>query len=251
MVAFLVSLCVLTSWAQDEKQKSQAYFLLDVMVRPSMIAEYETAAKEMIALNAQYNASYGWFGFQGDDFHYYFFMPVKDLADLDNMFKADRELEKKMGEEKSKEIEKLFSGTYECVHTYMIYTRPDLSYTPENPRLKPEEAIFSKWILYSVLPDKEKEFQEILKKFIPLAQSKNVTEGYGISVGAMGMDAPQYVVSFSGKSAADQAAHYAKTIELLGEEVMVLLKKMVACTRKVEIKTAWFRPDLSYIPEEK
>jgi hypothetical protein len=250
MVIFLVSLCALNTWTQDEKQKSQAYFLLDVMVKPSMLAAYEAAAKEMVLLNSQYNASYAWYGFRGDDFHYYFFMPVKDFVDLDNMFKADTELERKIGEEKMEEIEELFLGTYEYVHTYMIYTRPDLSFTPENPRLKPEEAIYRKWVPYSVLPDKEKEFQEILKKFIPLAQSKNVTEGYEISVGAMGMDAPQYIVQFSGKSAADQEAHYAKTIGLLGEEAVTLLNKMFACTRKVEIKTAWFRPDLSYIPNK-
>jgi len=251
LVGFVVILCSLTTLAQEKEQKAQAYFVLDVAVKPSMIAKYEAAAKEMVSLNAQYNATYPWYGFSVDDSHYSFFIPVENLADVDNMFKEDSELEKKMGEEKSNEIGKLFAGTFEYVHTYMIYHRPDLSYTPENPRLQPGEANFRHWILYYIQPDKEKEFHEILKKFVTLPKSKNVTDGYEILVGGMGLDTPTCIVSLSGKSAADFEVHFEKLWELLGEEAMGLVQKLIAMARGIEIKTAWFRPDLSYIPKEK
>ncbi len=176
---------------------------------------------------------------------------MENLADVDNMFKEDSELEKKMGEEKSKEIGKLFAGTYEYVHTYIIYHRPDLSYTPESPRLQPEEANYRKWIWYYIQPDKAEEYEEILKKFIPLAQSKNVTDGYNIYSGGIGMDVPAYLVAFSAKSAADFETHYEKAWELLGEEGKALMQKMFALTRELEVKTGWFRPELSYLPKEK
>jgi hypothetical protein len=251
MVGFVVSLCALTTLAQEKEQKAQAYYLQDVAVKPSMIAEYEAAAKEVVSLNSQYKATYPWNGFSADDFHYYFSIPVENLADVDNMFKEDSELEKKMGEEKSKEIWKRFAGTYEYVRSVMIYHRPDLSYTPESPRLQPEEANYRQWIWYYILPDTGNKFQEILKKFVTLAQSKNVTDGYNIYSGGTGMDLPAYLVAFSAKSAADFETHYEKAWELLGEEGKALMQKLVALTREREVKTAWFRPDLSYIPKEK
>ena len=65
------------------------------------------------------------------------------------------------------------------------------------------------------------------------------------------MDTPAYIVEFSAKSAADQETHYEKVIASLGEEGMALLQKMFALTREVELKTGWFRPELSYLPKEK
>jgi hypothetical protein len=251
MVGFVVILCSSTLLAQEEKQKAQAYYALEVVVKPSMIAEYEAAVKEVVSLNSEYNATYPWYGFSADDFHYYFFIPVENLADVDKMFKEDNKLEKKMGEEKSKEIGRRFAGTYEYVREFMLYHSPDLSYTPESPRLKPEEANYRQWIWYYIQPDKEKEFQEILKKFVTLAQSKNVIDGYNIYSGGIGMDVPAYLVAFSAKSAADFETHYEKAWELLGEEGKALMQKVIALTRERELKTGWFRPELSYLPKEK
>jgi len=63
-------------------------------------------------------------------------------------------------------------------------------------------------------------------------------------------DTPACIVALSGKSAADFEAHYEKIWEVLGEEAMALVNKLVALARGFEIKNAWFRPDLSYIPKE-
>jgi len=251
MAGLVVSLCALTALAQAEEQKAQAYYVLEVVIKPSMVAEYEAAVKELVSLNSQYKATYPWSGFSADDFHYYFSIPVENLADIDKMFKEDSELEKKMGEEKSREIGKRFAGTYEYVRPFMLYHNPDLSYTPESPRLQSEEANYRLWVWYYIQPAKEKEFQEVLKKFVALAKSKNVADGYNIYAGGIGMDIPAYLVGFSAKSAGDFWPHYEKTWELLGEEGKVLLQKLFALTREREIKTGWYRPGLSYIPKEK
>ena len=251
MVGLAVSLCTFTALAQGEEQKAQAFYILEVAVKPSMISEYEAVVKELVSLNSQYKATYPWNGFSADDFHYYFGIPVEDLADIDNMYKEDSELEKKIGEEKSKEIEKGFAGTYEYVRTFMLYHSPDLSYAPESPRLQSEEANYRLWIWYYIQPDKEKEFQEVLKKFVPMAKSKSITDGYNIYVGGMGLDIPVYLVEFRAKSPADFETNNEKAWKLLGEEGKALLQKLFALTREREIKAGWFRPDLSYMPKEK
>lgn len=248
IVGLVVCLCGLTTMAQDEGQEAQAYFILTVLVKPSEIVKYEAAVKEMVALNSQHNAPYPWFAFQADDMEYHFFTPVKNLADVDNMYKVDEELGKKMPEEKIKKIEELMAGTYEYTNTYMLYQIPELSYVPENPRITFEEAFFRQLLYYNIQPDKEKEFYEIMKEFLTLYKSKNVTEGYEIFTAGMGLDQPTCIVSLKGKSAADFEVHLEKMWGVLGEEGLALVQKLIGLARGLNIKTAWFRPDLSYMP---
>jgi len=249
-LGLMVSLCALSVWAQGGEKKAQTYFVVEVLVKPPMISKYETAAKQMVSLYSQHNAPYPFYGFLADDMKYHFLSPVENLADVDKMFKVDMELEKKMGEEKMKEIEELGAGTYEYVHTYMIYHRPDLSYTPENPRLQPQEANFRHLIYYYIQPDKEKEFQEILKKFVSQPKLKSINDGYDIYFGGIGMNTPVCIIILSGKSAADFETHYEKIWGILGDEAMMMVQELVGMARELDIKTAWFRPDLSYIPKE-
>jgi hypothetical protein len=251
MVLLAVSLCALATKAQDKEQKVQAYFIVEVAVKPSMMAKYEAAVKEMVALYAQHNVSYPFFGFLADDMKYHFFTPVKDLADVDSMFKVDNELEKSVGEEKLKEIETLAAGSYEYAHTYMLYLRPDLSYAPENPRLQFNEANYRHLIYYYIQPEKEKAFVEILEKFVNQPKLKNVTEGYEIFFGGIGMKTPSCIISLKGKNAADFETHYEKVWEILGDEAMKMVQELVGMARGLDIKTAMFRPDLSYMPVQK
>lgn len=251
MVGIIVALSALTTYAQAEKPPPQLYYLLEVAVKPCMLSQYETAVKELIPLNKEYQATYTWYGFSADDFIYYFSIPVKDLADVENMYKEDEEISKKWGEEKSKEIEKNFAGTYKYVRTSMFYERKDLSYVPEEPRLKSEEANYRLWVYYYIKPDKGKEFQEVLKKFGALCKSKNVADPFYIYVGGIGTETPVYLIAFAAKSAGDFWTHYEKTWDLFGEEGKILLEKLFTLIRKRDIKAGWYRPDLSYLPEEK
>ncbi len=251
MVGIMVVLSALTINAQAEKPLPQLYYILEVAVKPCMLGQYETAVKEMITLNKESQASYGWYGFSADDFVYYFSIPVKNLADVENMYKEDEELSKKWGEERSKEIEKSFAGTFEYVRTSMIYERNDLSYVPEEPRLKSKEANYRLWVYYYVKPDKDKEFQEILKKFTALCKERNVTGPFSVYTGGMGLEAPVYIVAFVAQSAGDFWPNYENAWKLLGEEGKSLLQKLFTLIRKRDIKTAWYRPGLSYMPEKK
>ena len=251
MVAIIVALSALTTYAQAEKPLPQLFFVLEVAVKPCMLSQYETAFKEMITLYKEYKATYGWYGFSADDFIYYFSVPVKDLSDVENMFKEDEEISKKWGEEKSKEIEKSLAGTSKYRRTSIMYERKDLSYVPEEPRLKSKEANYRLWVYYYVKPDKEKEFQEVLKKFVALSKSKNVTDTFSIYTGGMGTEMPVYLVAFAAKSAGDFWPNYENAWKLLGKEGKTLLQKLFKLIRKRDIKTAWYRPGLSYMPEKK
>ncbi|MEE8179531.1 MAG: hypothetical protein V3T89_00215 [bacterium] len=247
MVGFVVSLCATTTLAQVEEQKATLFLFWDVLVNPSKVVEYEAATKEEVALYSKHKFPYPWSSASTDDFHYYFLIPVDKFADIDNIYKALNETQRKMGAE-YQALMKRFSGTYEYIHMYMWYLNHDLSYTPENPRLKVEEE---KNIYYTYLyfkPGMEKEAEEIAKKWKALYKSKNISDRYYLWVGDIGTDMPVYCVLGGGKSAADFFSQAEKNDKLLGEEAMALWEKTLKLCRKIEQKTGRPRPDLSLIP---
>ncbi len=247
MVSLVVSFCALTTLAQAEEQEAQLFIFWDVVVKPSKVVEFEKAVKEENALYSKYKFPYPWSVASTDDFHYYLSIPVDNFATIDKIYKAFENIGNEAGEEYQAMV-KRFIGTYEYYHMAMWSLNHELSYTPENPRLKGEEV---KNIYYTYLyfkPGMEKETEEISKKWKALYKSKNISDRFYLWVGDIGTDMPVYCVVGGGKSAADFFSQAEKNDKLLGEEAMALWEKTLKLCRKIEQKTGRPRPDLSLIP---
>jgi len=251
MVGFVVILCALTTLAQTEEQKDQLLFVNEFTVKPSMVKEFEACLKEIVALSTQHKYPYSQMAYSINDFHYILVYPLENYADITSWDKATNALREKMGEEQWQALWKRMANSYEYYHSSMVYLILKLCYTPENPRLKSEEGNFIFWDIYYLHPGKEKEFEEIIKKWISLCKSKDITERFNILQGDIGTDNPVYAFSIIAKDAADFYAHNAKMWEMLGKEGEMLYEKGLPLIRKNEVKQGWIRPDLSYKPEEK
>ncbi len=251
MVGFVVSLCALTTLAQTEEQKDQLLFVNEITVKPSMVKEFEACLKEFVALRTQHKHPYSHMAYSLNDFHYILVFPLENYADITSWDKARNELGEKMEKEQWQALVKRRVNSYEYYLSSMVYLVPELSYTPENPRLKSGEGNFIFWDIYYLYPGKEKEFEEILKKWMSLCKSKKITEGYNILQGDIGTDNPVYAFSIIAKDAADFYTHNAKMWEMLGEEGEKLYEKMLPFVRKNEVRQGWLRPSLSYKPEKK
>jgi len=251
MVGLVVSLCSLTTLAQVEEQKAKLFSVDDYAVKPSMVDEFFTLMKEMIPICAKHKFPYHWYTYGTPDYHCLIVWPVENYADIDKMYKAFDELWEKAGKEQLQDLTNRFATTYEYFHSSMFYMIPELCYTPESPRLKPGEGNFISFDICYVQPGKGKELEEINKEWVVLSREKNVPTGFNLFEGDIGTDMPVVVFSEKGKDAADFFSQNAKNLELWGEKGRELWKKTEAICRKIETKTAWFLPDLSYIPEEK
>jgi hypothetical protein len=251
IVGFVVSLCALTTLAQEEEQKDQLLFVNEFTVKPSMAEEFEACLKERVAFGTQHKHPYSVMTYSLNDFHYNLVWSLENYADITSWDKAVEELKEKVGEEQWQALNKRMVNSYEYYNSSMIYLVPELSYTPENPRLKPEEGNFIFWDIYYIHPGKATEFEEIIKKFMSIFKDKKMTEGINVLVGDIGTDNPVYAFSGSAKDEADFYVHNDKMWELLGEEGEMLFEKMLPLVRKNEVKQGWFRPELSYMPKEK
>jgi len=253
MVTILFGLCALPNLAQAQEQKTQLYVVWDCVVNPSTASEYEAAAKVQIELFTKYNFPYPWSAYATNDFHYYFIIAVDNFGGVDKVYEAMGEVAEKAGEEYQKMM-KGFEGTYEYMRMGMYYFRPDLSYSPENPRLSSGEGNFVHWSFYYIKAWKRNEAVELAKKWVAWQKSKNNPDGYNLHIGDLGTDEPVFVVTGAGKSAGDYFTQSEKFGETLGEdgmaELTALWEKTYNLCRKYEEKTGRPCRDLFYTPKK-
>lgn len=250
-IALFLTPCALTILAQTDERPAQILLINEAGIKPSMISEREAISKEVLTLLIKHNFAFSIYTFSTEDFHNYYVYPLKNYADMDKLGKSRLELVKKVGETKFMALMKRSHSTFEYSRWFLLRFRPDLFFTPENPRLQPKERNFFLLDILFLQPGKENEFEEILKEFLALCKSKSISEEFKIFAGDLGLNVPVYIISLFAKNASDSWSRIEKMWELLGKEGGVLYRKMMPLVRKREFKQGWFRPDLSYIIEEK
>lgn len=250
VVVLLVIFNPLMSLAQVTEQKAQLYVIYDLVVKPTKINDFKVILNEMIAKDTKHKLGYPYYSYRTGNFHHYFSLPVANYGDYDSYLKAWNAVSTRMGVEQHKALYKRLADTYEHYSIFMMYSRPDLSYIPENPRLKSREGNFIFLDIFYIQTGKEEEFEKVLKEFVALEKSKNISEEINMFVGDIGTEMPVYIAALSAKNNSDFFTHNEKMWEILGKEGDVLFQKVMSLVRRREFKRIWFLPDLSYIPKE-
>jgi hypothetical protein len=238
-------------WAQDEKPKTQRFFVEEMIVKPGNVAAFEAGAKEMAAALKKTDFPYPMSVFNRTDNHYFISFPMETYGDLDKIFDAWSGMKKKWGKENYQALEKRMVGTYESVNYSVVRLVPKMSYVPENPRLDPMEALFRYWGMCYVKPGKEAQVRKNFIKIAEMFKEKNIDTGFETYVVEFGNDTPCYFYTEIGKSAGDFWSHVENTNEQLGDEIMDIWNETVAYFRSYVPTTGRFRPDLSHFPEKK
>jgi len=249
VVCFLVNLCVLSLFAQEEQEKSLLFSVREVEAKPSMISKYEEAVKGLVAKLKEHEVtSVSFLCAASDNFRYSYIVARENMAALDDVF--FKELQDKMGNEQMTAMWELFDGTTESNRDFMLRLRPDLSYKPEVDNIGSEETPFRHFDYLYFQSGKGEEAMEILKEWTVLCQGKNVPMAYRTYIGGLGAELPSVILV---KWARDEIEYYTKrqeTRELLGEEGNALWQKTLAIMKRFEHNNGRMRLDLSYVPAE-
>ena len=247
-----VGVAALALLAPAQEKKPQLYFVEDYVIKPSMVAQYEAASKEVIATIFQPH-SWSWplVTYVTEDFHYYCVYPIASLIDLDKAFATFYEILGKFGEQKWDALNRKMGEAAEYYKQATFTFSPELSYFPDKPRLKPEEEKFVYWGFCYVMPGREKEFEGLFKKVAAVFKSKKIANGFNTFTGGIGTEAPFYFYAEFGRTMGDFFMTAEKTDKALGQEITDLWNKMLALMRKYEYKTGTVRPDLSFTPPAK
>ena len=231
-----------------EKEEGKLYFIEEVTVKPDGVAAYEAAIKGFTTVLAEHGFPYSFEAYATDDYHYYNVYPIKDLADVDALYKSWMKFLESWGWDKYEEMEKQISGSYETNRFMLSRSRPDLSYMPEQHPYDPDKSNYLLWGYCYVKPGKERAFEKNFKEFVTLFTAKEVPFGWNTWQGDLGTEMPLYIYVEHAASPAAFWTDVEKATAKVADESEALWNETLSMLRRYDVKTGKNRPELSYRP---
>lgn len=241
---FIYSSSIVT-WGQETESKGQLWFCWEATVNPARLNEFIELQVEFRTYFKEAEFSYPISAWTDGMFHYYIFYPVKDYNEKDDIYAA---LWKAVDLWGMDQMNKMWE-TVETHNTFYIRHIPELSYVPENPRLKDGETNFAVWDIHFVEPSKDAEFRLAAKDFTEMLKEAGFRDYMNLSIGDLGYEATAYMWTLYGNSIADMWTENGKLWETLGEEGQKHNQKILSLLKKREFKQFWYVKELSYNPE--
>lgn len=236
--------------AQDDAPKGQLLSVHEDLVIPSMLDQYEKAAKSLAEMITKNNVGISYTAANQDNFVYIYFSPVENMAEVDKMGANWGELEKKVGKQNFDAAMKQFDGCYTSHKNYLIRLRPDLSYKPEYGSSIADGMLFRHWDFYYIHPGMEEAADNIAKEWVALSKKVGLPEGYRLYSGSYGSDTPVFIVVQSAKNALDFHTRQEAWLKKAGDDGKALWGKTWKVIRKFDSTTGMIRPDISVSPKD-
>jgi hypothetical protein len=251
VLAAFICLFVLNTGVQAQEKTQQFYFVEDAVVKIAKFGQYEDAIKKMVEAATKVNFAHPWYAYSTQNYHYYFVFPAKDAADVQNLFDDWYKMVEEFGPENWQPINELSLEAVEYYEYGHIHHRPDLSFVPEDQPVTAQEAPFTYWGFCYTLPGHEKEMEDIFKEWVALYKENKFPSGFDTYTVAMGMELPCIFYVERAKDPVDLFSKGNKNYEIAGKEIEALWTKTLKLCRKYEFQMGMFRPELSYMPEQK
>lgn len=252
--AFILAAVLSGSLAAAQTAPPKWYVMHQEFARPSMIKQYEETSKEFIATVRRHHDAmpmFNFIGVAGEDFVYTYVTSISGFSDLAAINEGFGKLAQAAGEAKWGDLMKRGGAAVEFIRDSIVIEDPGLSYTPAQPRLKPQEERYLHVDLYYVQPGREAEADALAKEFAELYRARNIAEGYRLFKVVMGAETPLLLATTAAKDPADYAVHNAEVMKKLGAEGQALFARAASLTRRFETRGGWLRPDLSLEPMAK
>jgi hypothetical protein len=247
LLSFLVSFAALAA----DMPKPELFIIHEEAVKPSAMMAYEAAAKDLVAALSEKKFSspaLNWTAIMTTDVHYTYVVRLSNFAALDSWQAEWGKAAAAVGAERWAALERRGNDALSSYAEVVTMRRPDLSYVPANPRLKPEEQRYLRLEFFYLIPGKEKEAEAVAKDYIALFKQKNVGDSFSVYASIYGDDLPLWVVTSTAKSPADYAANDERVNAALGADLQALQQRSMSVSRRFVLREGFVRPDLSYPP---
>ncbi|MAU26757.1 MAG: hypothetical protein CMH48_13665 [Muricauda sp.] len=229
------------------QQNTQAFWVHEDVVKPGMVAEYETVCKELTSNMKKHNI-------QGLDVivsntvdnRYMWVSPISSMADVERpVFKT---LAEKMGADKMGALFDRMDKCYDVEHNYVLHLDKELSYMPDGITQTPEGQPYRKFHYFQYAPGNGDAVKEKVKSIKNLFKSKGSKLDYRVYRTGFGYRGEHYMVAIAAKDAADYANKIAANNELLGKEWETMYGDFMDSLIKYESVEGRIRPDMAYSP---
>jgi len=243
-ILFFFSFCVSGTFAQEESS-GQLWFCWEATVNPAMEDQFIDLQVDFRTHFKEAGFSYPISAWTDGAFHYYIFYPVKDYNEKDDIYAALWKAADLYGMDR---MNKMWE-TVETHTTFFIRYIPELSYVPDNPRLKGGEPNYAVWDMFFVDPAKDAEFRLQAEKFKEMVRSSGFGDAINLHIGDIGYEGTAYLWTLYGKSAGDFWTENEKLWDKLGEEGQKLNRETLSLLKRREFRQFWYVEALSYEPD--
>ncbi len=234
-----VPLCFLQ--AQDK------YWVHEDVVKPSMVAHYETVSKDLTSNLKKHNI-------QGlnvivtntVDHRYLWVSPIASMADINRS--AFQTLAEKMGGTALDDLFDEMNKSYDTEHDYVITLDKELSYMPSGITQTIEGQDYRKFHYFHYTPANEASVREKSAAIKKLFESQGSKLHYRTYKSGFGTRGAFYMVAIAAKDAVDYASKIAENNKLLGEEWAKIYSDFQASLLEYEMIEGQMRPDMAYSP---
>ncbi len=230
---------------QGQDTESQAYWVHEDVVKPSMTAEYETVCKDLTANMKKHNIQdFNVIVSNTVDNRYLWVSPISAMADIDRpIFKT---LSERMGAEAMGALFDKMDKCYDTEHNYVIHLDKELSYMPDGITQTPDGQDYRKFHYFHYTPANEDSVRERAASIKKLFESKGSKVHYRTYKSGFGNRGAFYLVAIAAKDAADYATKIAANNEMLGQEWQKIYGDFMASLSKYEAVEGQMRPDMAY-----
>lgn len=247
-ISFLIALLLtpLCFMAQETK-KSQAFWVHEDVVKPSMVAEYESVCKELMSNVKKHNIKeMNNIVARTEDNRYMWVGPIENMAQLDQPVFGD--LPEKMGADKMGALFDRMDKCYDIEQNYIIHLDNEMSYMPGGISQTIEGEDYRKFHYFHYTPGNRAAVNAGVKAIKDLFESKGSKLHYRVYRSGFGTRGAFFMVAVAAKDAADYANRIAANNEAMGEEWQNTYNDFMATLDKYEVFEAVMLPELGYSP---
>ncbi|MBT8264116.1 MAG: hypothetical protein HKN52_00180 [Eudoraea sp.] len=231
----------------QDMSKSQAFWVHEDVVKPSMVAEYEEVCKDLVGNMKTHNIQETAFIVSSTvDNRYLYISPLNNMADLDKPVFAT--LAEKMGGDAMSALFARMDKCYDIEHDYVINLEPELSYMPGGITLTPEGQDYRKFHYLHISPGNRAVVKEKMKAVKAMFASKGSKTHYRVYSSGFGTRGEFYLVAVAAKDPVDYAQKGMENNALLGEDGQKTMMDLFSNLLDYEEIAGSMRPDMAYAP---
>jgi hypothetical protein len=249
-VGFFLAAFTFCALAQEPGQR---WMISQDFVKPATAEQYESLVHEFVSLLKQNNINspmFTGYTFQSTDFCYTTATPMGNWSDLDKMNSEMPEVEQKLGKKRLDELTQRMGATIDHSSFFSVRELPELSYHPPKNTVNVNERYFVHYDLFYITPGRYEDAMQIAKEWKKLFEAKQIPEGFTVFSAGFGADLPLIIVERSAKTMADYVAQMDQESRMFAESQKQLAQRWNEIMRRYESRNAYFRPDLSYLPNQ-
>ena len=246
-VTLVTAVIAMGSYAQEKT--TQAYWVHEDRIKPSMVMEYEKVSKELTeACKTNNIQTLAWISAQTDDLRYLFISPIDSLSDISKANQGFGTLRDKMGAEA---FDKLFDDMDNCYTAhgdYVLVLDKSLSYMPGGITQTPEGQDYRRFVYLYTTPSGLGEMKEGMMAVKKMFEEKESKTNYRVYRSAFGSMDSFYMVAIAAEDGATYEMNRAANNKLLGPDAQAVFGKVMAHATEIKEVSGKMRPDLAYSP---